>query len=104
MRTQVRRYVNEVVSLSILSLMAIALIAGQADATVHERARADASMSSKPTSFTPLLDALALIEIESAALSLRIDVNSAEVAVSFPVEAATEPADDVAGIKFQSGP
>ena len=35
MKTVVFRYLNEIVSLTILALMSVALIAGQADATAH---------------------------------------------------------------------
>ena len=37
------RYLNEIISITIMLLMTTALIAGQADATVHESVRADAS-------------------------------------------------------------
>jgi hypothetical protein len=35
-------YINEIVSLTIMLLMVIALVAGQADATIHEQVRANA--------------------------------------------------------------
>ncbi|MCP4332452.1 MAG: hypothetical protein GY785_07325 [Gammaproteobacteria bacterium] len=35
-------YINEIVSLTIMLLMVVALVAGQADATIHEQIRADA--------------------------------------------------------------
>lgn len=35
------RYTNEIIGITIMLLMTIALIAGQADATVHEQARSD---------------------------------------------------------------
>jgi p-aminobenzoyl-glutamate transporter AbgT len=38
-------YINEIVSLTVMLLMVIALVAGQADATIHQEARADAAMA-----------------------------------------------------------
>jgi hypothetical protein len=38
MKAAVFRYMNEIVSITILALMSVALIAGQADATTHEMA------------------------------------------------------------------
>jgi len=35
-------YINEIVSLTIMLLMVVALVAGQADAKIHEQIRADA--------------------------------------------------------------
>ena len=42
MRTLAGRYLNEIIALTIMALMTIALIAAQADATVHESTRSDA--------------------------------------------------------------
>lgn len=36
-------YINEIVSFAVMVLMAIALVASQADARIHEAARADAA-------------------------------------------------------------
>ena len=38
MKATVFRYLNEIVSITILALMSVALVAGQADATAHEMA------------------------------------------------------------------
>lgn len=38
-------YINEIVSFAVMVLMAIALVASQADAKTHEAARADAASS-----------------------------------------------------------
>ena len=40
-------YLNEIVSLIVMLLMVIALVAGQADATIHEEARADAAFDER---------------------------------------------------------
>jgi len=40
-------YLNEIVSLTVMLLMVIALVAGQADATIHEEARADSGFSER---------------------------------------------------------
>jgi len=37
-------YINEIVSLALMALMAIALVASQADANIHEAAGADAEV------------------------------------------------------------
>ena len=42
MKALAGRYLNEIVGLTIMALMTIALIAAQADATVHESTRSDA--------------------------------------------------------------
>jgi len=38
MKALFERYLNEILGLTIMALMALALIAGQADAGIHERA------------------------------------------------------------------
>jgi len=38
-------YINEIVSLTVMLLMVIALVAGQADATIQKEVRADAAMA-----------------------------------------------------------
>lgn len=45
MKTVVVRYLNEIVSLTVLALMAGALVAGQADATVHDVVRNDTAIT-----------------------------------------------------------
>jgi len=37
-------YINEIVSLTVMLLMVVALVAGQADATVHKKVQADADV------------------------------------------------------------
>ena len=41
MKAVVERYLNEIVSLTVLALMVVALVAGQADATGHDAVRND---------------------------------------------------------------
>ena len=41
MKALATRYLNEIVGLAVLALMTVALIAGQADATVHQSLRND---------------------------------------------------------------
>ena len=43
MKAVIVRYLNDIVSLTIMALMAVALIAGQADATVSDDVRGDAA-------------------------------------------------------------
>ena len=43
MKVLATRYLNEIVGLAVMALMAVALIAGQADATVHQSLRHDAA-------------------------------------------------------------
>ena len=71
MKAQFEQYLNEIVSLSIMLLMAVALIAGQAGASAHEVAPADTNIIVTPT---PFLDASGLIETDFAVLSFHIDM------------------------------
>ena len=41
MKALATRYLNEIVGLTVMALMTVALVAGQADATVHQSARGD---------------------------------------------------------------
>ena len=43
MKALATRYLNEIVGLAVMALMAVALIAGQADATVHKSLRSNAA-------------------------------------------------------------
>ena len=40
-------YINEIVSLTVMLLMVVALVAGQADATIHEESRVGAALAEK---------------------------------------------------------
>ncbi|MBT8099871.1 MAG: hypothetical protein KJO82_08980 [Gammaproteobacteria bacterium] len=55
MSTGLGRYANELISLTVLALMASALIAGQADATVHASTRSDAGFGSEGESVRQVL-------------------------------------------------
>ena len=100
MRAHIEQHLNEVVSLSIMLLMAIALIAGQAGASVQEVARADANIIAAPTSF---LDASALIETDFAVFSLHIDMVFDDIVESLPVENTTEVLGEDVNVKLMSG-
>lgn len=84
------QYLNDVVSLSVLALMASALIAGtSADGAAHS----DVSMSVS----APVADAAALVEAGSSAITLRIDLVLDEVAEALPVHETTEAIVEVVG-------
>ena len=83
------QYLNDVVSLSVIMLMALALIAGRAagestDGTAHS----DVSMSAS---------APALVETDSSAITLRIGLVLGAVAESLPVRETTEAIVEVVG-------
>ena len=61
------RYLNEIVSLTVMALMAVALIAGQADAMVQNSIRSDSGFATA----TP--DAREASELAAAALYLLSD-------------------------------
>ena len=88
------QYLNDVVSLSVIMLMALALIAGRAagesaDITAHS----DVSMSAS----APAVDAPALVETDSSAITLRIGLVLGAVAESLPVRETTEAIVEVVG-------
>jgi hypothetical protein len=92
MSTKFGQYLNDVVSLSVIMLMALALIAGRAagesaDGTTHS----DVSMSA------PAASAPALVETDSSAMTLRIGLVLGEVAQSLPVRETTEAIVEVVG-------
>ena len=92
MSTRFGKYLNEVVSLSVIMLMALALIAGRAvgesaDGTTHS----DVSMTASAVG-TP-----ALVKTDSSAITLRIDLVLGEVAESLPVRETTEAIVEVVG-------
>ena len=66
MKAFATRYLNEIVGLAVLALMTVALVAGQADATVHESIRTDTAGTAGH--FTAHLEAV------TGSTSLRADV------------------------------
>jgi hypothetical protein len=93
MSTRVGQYLNEIVSLSVLMLMALALIAGRAGTSVDGAAYSDVSMSVS----APVVAASALVEAGSSAITQRIDLVLDEVAESLPVHETTEAIVEVVG-------
>ena len=93
MSARLGQYVNDVVSLSVLALMALALIAGRAGASVDGAAHSDVRMSLS----APVVDASALVEAGSSAITLRIDLVLDEVAESLPLHETTEAIVEVVG-------
>jgi len=102
MRTRIGKHVNEIFSFSIMLLMAIALVAGQADATMYDGAPADTKVSAGHAGSTALLDASVFIDTDPAALTLRIEMVLVEVAESLPIDITTGPPGEVIGIKLRS--
>ena len=66
MKGSLGQHMNEVVSLAIMALMVVALIAGQADATMHAKVKSDAHFSAT--------DLVAILETESEPATTRADV------------------------------
>lgn len=93
------RYLNEIVALTIMLLMTVALIDGQAEATVHETARSDAgysatnlSASFETTSDAAIIHADFLIQVDlDQLMEAGIEIASSE-AVREPIR-----------IKFKTG-
>jgi hypothetical protein len=96
MKAQFGQYLNEIVSLSIMLLMAVALIAGQAGASAHEVAPVDTNIIATPT---PFLDVSGLIETDFAVLSFRIDMVFDHIVESLPVGDTTETLGEVVSAK-----
>jgi len=91
MSTRLGQYLNEIVSLSVIMLMALALIAGRAGASAEGTAQSAVSMSA------PVVAASALVETGSSAITLRIDLVLYEVAESLSVHETTEAIVEVVG-------
>jgi hypothetical protein len=91
MSARLGQYLNEIVSLSVLMLMASALIAGRAGASAEGTAHSAVSMSA------PVVDASTLVETGASAITLRIDLVLEEVAESLPVHETTEAIVEVVG-------
>jgi len=71
-------YLNEIVSLSVMLLMIVALVAGQADAKIHEQARHDAAAAR--TDLTDKTDmpfkAIIKAHIDGQPLTISIDAEA----------------------------
>lgn len=104
MKARMGQYLNEVVSLSIMLLMAIALIAAQAGASSPDIASDEADFVAAPTS---IVDATAVFEanlpdVGHAVLSLHFDMVLDEVLESLPSEETAEVLGDVVRIRLSS--
>lgn len=84
------QYMNELVSLTILALMAIALVAGQADATLQETAHGPAVSGSQAPDLT--------LEAIVAAPAIRADV---AIAIDFEGFAALASSDAEHGTRIE---
>lgn len=83
MRAQFGRYLNDIVSLSVMFLMAMALIAAQAAGGAHVGAQADRHMTESPES---IFEASILIETGPTATTFHFDMVMDDVFESLPVE------------------
>ena len=80
MREKIGQYLNDVVSLSVVMLMAIALIAGQSGASAHGAAKADQHGS------LPALTEMSVgVETSAQVLMLHIDTVLDETLKTLPV-------------------
>ena len=69
-------YINELVSISVLLLMAIALVAGEADATLHKAARAAAALTEAHADEKTNLPFATTINTRIAGQPLTISINA----------------------------
>jgi len=70
-------YLNEIVSLSVMLLMIVALVAGQADARIHEQARHDAAARTDLTDKTDMpFKAIIKAHIDGQPLTISIDAEA----------------------------
>ena len=73
MKVLAGRYLNEIIGITIMLLMATALIAGQADATVHESVRADASYEA--STLAASLEAIMESTVIRADVKIELDLD-----------------------------
>ena len=81
MKALATRYLNEMVGLTVMALMAVALIAGQADATVHQTVRHDSA--AETSQLAASLEAVTESALIRAELELQLDLERL-------IDAATE--------------
>lgn len=73
MKTVMAQYLNDVVSLTIMLLMTMALIAGEADATIHDSARGENDFAAATVSAS--LDAILRSTTFHAEFAIKLDLN-----------------------------
>jgi len=66
------RYLNEIVGLTVMALMTVALIAGEADATIHRAAQSDAAYGASRLAAS--LEAVMESTTIRADLEIRLDL------------------------------
>jgi hypothetical protein len=67
------RYLNEIVGLTVMALMAVALVAGEADATVHQSVRGDTAYEA--TELTAGIKAVMEATTIHADLEIQVDLD-----------------------------
>ena len=100
MRAQLGQHMNEVVSLSIMLLMAVAIIAGQAGAAAQELVRADAESIMESTSHASFLKASTSIQTDVGRLSLYFDMLLDDAVESVTVDDISEAFNEVLDIEL----
>ena len=73
MKALATRYLNEIVGLAVMALMAVALIAGQADATLHQSLQNQDTFAPAPV--VASLDAVMESETFRADLHIELDLD-----------------------------
>ena len=73
MKASATRYLNEIVGLAVMALMTVALIAGQADATVHQSLRND--MAREDSHFSASLETVTEAATFRADIEVQLDLD-----------------------------
>ena len=73
MKALATQYLNEIVGLAVMALMTVALIAGQADATVHQSVRNDSAIET--SQFSASLEAVTDSALIRAEVELQLDLD-----------------------------
>ena len=73
MKALATRYLNEIIGLTVMALMTVALVAGEADATVHKSVRSDAAFEA--TRLSASLEAVTEAATIHADLEVRLDLD-----------------------------
>ena len=73
MKAIATRYLNEIMGLTVMALMAVALVAGEADATVHQSVRGDTAYAA--TKLAASVEAVMETTTIHADLEIQIDLD-----------------------------
>ena len=100
MRAQFGRYLNDVVSLSVMLMMAIALIAGQVATSAPVVEQVSRHMTESPASF---LDASVRIESGSMGTALHFDMVLNDFIITLATPVTSDATTEISGSKLKLG-